>query len=193
MGDETIGRVARPRRVVVFACGELERGDDAVALRAAELIGGRGGGRSDVIAVGALEADHLMELGEAACVVADCVAGIEPGEIVVRPLPELLPGPDRDPPSARDRSSARDPEPAVAARSTVPGPAVAARSTHLLPLGDVLALADLLRPGLPAGSFVGIGGEDFRLGRSLSPSVERALPAFVEAIEREAARLAEAR
>jgi hydrogenase maturation protease len=170
--DPTVaGRDVRGRRVVVFACGEMERGDDAAALRAVNLLRDAGDERMEVRPIGALEPEHLLELGDRPCVVADCVAGIAPGDVVVRSLEGLLPG--AGPPG----------------RSSGGGAVPVARSTHLLPIGDVLALAEIVRPGLPRGTFVGIGGADFGLGRPLSPDVERALPAFAEAIAAAAAGL----
>ncbi len=190
------GRAGGLRRVVVLACGEAERGDDAAALVVLERLASGGPGRdghagiraepvpSTAIAdgrivlrpVGALEPEHLLDLGDAACIVADCVVGIPPGEVVVRTLAELLPAtPER--PGGPDLGDGP------------PGsgtPRMTARSTHLLPLPDVLALVALVRPGLPHGVFVGIGGAEFGLGRPLSAHVELALPAFGDAIAAQA-------
>jgi len=153
------------RGVVVFACGEPERGDDGVSLAVADRIGRRLGGRAEIRRCGALEPEHLLDLlPDEACVVVDCVAGIAPGEVIVRSLDALV---------SPDGRSVATP-----------------RSTHLLPVADVLALVRVVRPGLPAGSFVGIGGERFGLGSGLSPAVEAALPAVVEVIEAEVDRLA---
>jgi hypothetical protein len=54
---------------------------------------------------------------------------------------------------------------------------------------QVLGLAAIVRPGLPPGSFIGIGGASFGLGEGLSPDVERAIPRFGEAIVSEIERL----
>lgn len=156
------------RGVVVFVCGEPERGDDGAALAAADRIEVRLLGRAEVRRCGALEPEHLVDLGQdEACVVVDCVAGIPPGSVIVRPL-EALAAPD-------GRSTATP------------------RSTHLLPVADVVTLAGIVRPGLPVGSFVGIGGGRFGLGEGLSPAVEAALPALVDAIDAEVSRLAASR
>jgi Ni,Fe-hydrogenase maturation factor len=104
--------------------------------------------------------------------VVDAVVGVAPGEIVVRPLASLVGRPSSVEPSGR------------------PGPGPTPRSTHLLPVEDVLALAAIVRPGLPDGSFVGIGGASFGFGDGLSPAVAAGLPAFERAIAAEAARLA---
>ena len=169
------------RRILVLACGEASRGDDAAAFLAAELLrarladaggdaGARGldrdggvqgpGARVDVRSVGQLGPDHLLDLGsDDAVVVIDAVRGVPAGSIVRRPLADLAAG----------------------------GPAP--RSSHMFPLRDVLALVATLRGGLPAGTFVGLGGAAFELGDGLSPAVRAALPAFVAVIVEEAERL----
>lgn len=171
------------RRILVLACGEGRRGDDAAGFLAADLLRARltgpGGGGSagapdagglagasgraagiDVRAVGQLEPDHLLDLGpDDAVVVIDTVRGMPVGSIVRRPLADLAAG----------------------------GPAP--RSSHMLPLRDVLALVATLRGRLPAGTFVGLGGAAFELGDDPSPLVRAALPAFVAAIVEEAERL----
>jgi Ni,Fe-hydrogenase maturation factor len=58
-----------------------------------------------------------------------------------------------------------------------------------MPADQVLGLAGIVRPGLPPGSFVGIGGASFGLGEGLSPAVERAIPRFAQAIAAEIERL----
>ncbi len=157
---------ARGRCVVVLACGEPERGDDGVAFAAADRIGPPADGLTEVRRGGALEPEDLIDIrADEACVVIDCVVGIPPGSVIVRPLEAL---------AAHHGQSAAAP-----------------RSTHVMPVADVLALVRVVRPGLPAGSFVGIGGERFGFGDALSTAVEAGLPAFVQAIEAEIRRLAE--
>ena len=92
----------------------------------------------------------------------DAVAGLEPGEVWVRPLAALV-----------DRAHALE-------RS---GRAAEPRSSHELPLEQVLALAATLRDRPPAGTFVGIGGARWNPGAGLSDAVVAALPAFAAAID----------
>jgi hypothetical protein len=64
------------------------------------------------------------------------------------------------------------------------------RSSHELPIEQVLGLAQVLRPGgLPAGTFIGIGGRRFGYGRPLSRSVRLNMEHFQAAIAAELAKL----
>ena len=105
-----------------------------------------------------LELEDLIELpGEMACVVVDTAVGLVPGAVVTIALTEV-PGHD-----------------------AATGPA--ARSSHILPIGQVIAIAELMR-GCPLdGSLVAIGGEAFGFGPGLGRQVLAALPAFRAAIE----------
>jgi len=149
-------------RVPVLVCGEPLRGDDAAGPAAVELLAADVRARAAVTAVGQLDLLVLLDLpADTPCVVVDAVAGLPAGEIWVQPLAAVV---DR----GRDRAgSGRVPEP---------------RSSHELPIDQVLALAATLRERPPAGTFVGIGGERWDLGASLSPAVVAALPAFAAAI-----------
>jgi hydrogenase maturation protease len=151
-----------PVAVKVFVCGQPDRGDDAAALAAVEILDPAVRDRIDVVEAGQLDVLLLLDLpADAPCVVVDAVAGISPGEIWVRPLAALV---DR----ARAMSEGgRAPEP---------------RSSHELPLEQVLALAATLRAAPPAGTFVGIGGSGWDVGSPLSAAVAAALPAFAAAI-----------
>jgi hydrogenase maturation protease len=157
--ESPAGPGAGARRLVpVFICGEPARGDDAAGFAAVEQLPPEVRALADIVAVGQLDVSLLVDLPDGqACVVVDAVAGIAPGETWVRPLAELVH--------------------ASAARGR-PAP----HSSHLLPIDRVLALAALLRPEPPAGTFVGIGGADFDLGGPLSPAVAAGLPAFAAAI-----------
>ncbi len=159
-------------RVLVLACGERSRGDDAAALVAADRLLAADDGHAlgvdlqagrpgvEIRLVGQLEPDDLAAVGpEVRVLVLDAVRGIPPGAILHRSLADLA--------------------------SSGPGP----RSSHMLPLRDVLGLVAVLRGGLPDGSFVGLGGESFELGAPLSPAVRQALPAFVDAVGEEIDRL----
>ncbi len=149
-------------RVPVFVCGQPDRGDDGAAFAAAELLGDDVRARAEIVFAGQLDVMLLVDLpADGPCVVVDAVAGLEPGEIWVRPLAALV---DR----ARSLADGgRAPEP---------------RSSHELPLDQVLSLAATLRDAPPAGTFVGIGGSCWDLGAPLSDPVAAALPSFAAAI-----------
>ena len=149
-------------RVPIFVCGEPTRGDDAAGFAAVELLSADLRERVEVVPVGQLDILFLMDLpDDAPCIVVDAIAGLRPGEVWVRPLAALV-----------DRARALD----------ATGRAVEPRSSHELPLEQVLGLAAALRDAPPAGTFVGIGGACFDVGRPLSAPVAEALPAFADAI-----------
>ncbi len=149
------------RPVRLFLLGEPNRGDDAAAFRAAELLASRAGLPAEIVPAGQLGPDSLVGLpAGTAVVIADAVVGVPPGELVTLPLAEVAMG---------------------------GGPAP--RSSHLMPLPQVLALTDVLG-GLPEGVFVGVGTASFELGAGLSPAVQDALPSFAAAIRAEIGRLA---
>jgi hydrogenase maturation protease len=150
------------KRVPVFVCGEPMRGDDAAGFAAVELLGPATRARADVVAAGQLDVLLVLDLPAGRpCVVVDAIAGLEPGEVWVRPLAALV-----------DRSRA------LADAGHAPEP----RSSHELPLEQVLALAATLRDAPPAGTFVGIGGARWDVGAPLSDPVAGALPAFAAAV-----------
>ena len=139
----------------VLVCGDQHRGDDAAALRAADLIGQLLPRDVVLRRVGQLGPDDLLSATAAGrCLVIDAVHGVAPGTVVSMPLADLETG----------------------------GPASA--SSHALPLPAVIALADALGADLAQATFVGIGGETFELGEGLTPRVEEALDACVAAIAR---------
>jgi hydrogenase maturation protease len=145
-----------PKRVYVLVCGERLRGDDAAAVLAAQMLPADVLAPAEVIEVGLLSVEAVLDVPEGvAVVVADTAIGIAAGEVVVLPLSNV-------------------------ARSTGSGAALA--SSHSLPPDQVLALAEALRGALPRGSFVGIGGAEFGFGEGLSAPVAAGLPAFVTAI-----------
>ena len=155
------------RRVVVLVCGEPERGDDAAALLAVERLPEWVIAAAGIRTCGALQVEDLLAVGpDEACLIVDAAVGVPPGQIVSGSLESLVSG------GARERAG--------------PGP----RSTHVLPIGDALALAEVLRPGLPAGGYVAIGGASFGLGEGLSPAVQAALPAYAGTIAGEIEHLA---
>ena len=156
-------------RVPVFVCGEPARGDDAAGFAAIELLPAGSLGRAEVVRAGQLDVQVLLDLPAGSpCIVVDAVAGIRPGGLFVRPLAEIVG-------AAEARADA--------------GATPALRSSHELPLEQVLALAALLRPAPPTGTFVGIGGACFDVGTDLTPPVRAALPALAAAIAAEVDRL----
>ncbi|MDO8485673.1 MAG: hypothetical protein Q7S35_12105 [Candidatus Limnocylindrales bacterium] len=151
---------ARPVRLLV--CGSADRGDDGAALSAvAGLLFGLPPHLLTVLEVRRceqLELEDLLDLPEgAACVITDTVIGLPVGHIVTIPLPEL-------------------PELDAAAAPIL-------RSSHVLPIGQLIAIAQVTREAPLAGSLVGIGGRSFGFGRALGRPVRAALPAFRSAIE----------
>lgn len=150
------------RGVRLLVCGNAERGDDGAALSAvAGLLAGLPPHLLSVMEVRRceqLDLDDLLDLpASTACVIADAVIGLPVGQVVTFPLAEL---PRRD-----------------AAAMPVP------RSSHALPIGQLVALAEVMRERPLEGSFVGIGGRSFGFGRALGRPVRAALPAYRSAIE----------
>lgn len=140
--------------VTVFACGERERGDDAVAYAIVDALPPGLRGRIAVVRDGMLDAGSLMALPEGApAVVVDAVAGVAPGEVVVLPLADL----------------------AGLARSSP-------RSTHWMSIDATVALVQTLLGEPVEGTFVGVGLRDCDFGAPLSPEVAAALPAAVAAV-----------
>lgn len=148
--------------VVIFACGAPMRGDDSVALGAVAGMDASGLTGAHVRLVGALAPEHLVDLpAGTSVVIVDAVVGVAPGRIVELGLHEL---------AAHEAG-------------------VLAASTHQLPLGRVVALAQLLREEPLPGRFVGVGISDARLGASLSVPAAEALPAVRAAVARAVASL----
>ena len=154
--------MTQPRAVRLLVCGNADRGDDGAALAAvAGLLPGLAPhllGVIDVRRCEMLDVDHLVDVPSAmACVIVDTAVGIPVGAVVTIPLMEL---PERD--------AAAGPTP---------------RSSHTLPIGQLVALAAILRDEPLEGTFVGLGGRTFGFGRSLGRPVRAALPGFRKAIE----------
>ena len=88
----------------------------------------------------------------------------------------------------RTTDGARDPGAVVRAESGPDGLPATLRSSlssHGLGLAEAVGLAAALGP-VPRVVFLGVEVGDVRAGRGLSPAVDAALPALVEAIVREA-------
>ncbi len=147
----------------LLVCGEVLRGDDGAAIRAVEMLPADARALAEVVAVGQLSVESLVDVPDGvAVVVADAAVGVAAGEVVTLPLD------------------------AVAAGAAGAAPA----SSHSLPPDQVLALAAELRGSLPRGCFVGIGGIEFGFGEQLSPRVASNLPALTQALADEIRRLA---
>lgn len=156
-----------PPSVRLLVCGNADRGDDGAALSAvATLLPSLPAQmleRLEVRRCGHLRVEDLLDIPpNEVAVVVDAAVGIAPGRVITMPIAE------------------------IAADPSAPTP----RSSHELPIDQVLGLADVLRTeGLPAGSFVGIGGRRFGYGRPLSRSVRLNMAAFQHAIAAELSRL----
>jgi hydrogenase maturation protease len=141
-------------RVRLLVCGETLRRDDGAAEVAATLLPPDVLALTEIVRLGALDPDALLDVPEnVALIVADAAIGITPGTVVVLPLAEV---------------------------AAAGGPAPA--STHSLPPEQVVALAAELRGSMPRGVFAGIGGAEFGYGEGLSPAVAAALPEYVVAL-----------
>jgi hydrogenase maturation protease len=152
-----------PKTVRVIVCGERHRGDDAAALLAAARLAGAAASLADIVEVGQLSVEALLDVPESvALIVADAAVGVAAGQVVALPLSE------------------------IAQRGGGATPA----SSHSLPPDQVLSLAEEIRGSPLDGTFVGVGAAEFRLGETLSPAVEAAVPAFTEALAGEIRRLA---
>lgn len=156
-----------PPSVRLLVCGNADRGDDGAALSAvATLLPSLPSAmleRLEVRRCGHLRVEDLLDvpMGEV-CVLVDAAMGIAPGHVITVPISEIT------------------------ADTGAPAP----RSSHELPIDQVLGLAQVMRAGgLPAGTFVGIGGRRFGYGRPLSRSVRLNMAAFQAAIAAELARL----
>ena len=162
--------VSVPRTVRLLVCGNAERGDDGAALAAvAGLLPGLPPHLLAVLEVRRceqLELEDLLDLPDTfACVIVDTAVGVPVGTVVTIPLGEL---PERDAASPSLRSS------------------------HVLPIGQLVAIAQILREHAIDGAFVGLGGRSFGFGRALGRPVRSALPAFRSAIEAALIQAAEA-
>lgn len=135
------------RRVTILACGEPLRGDDAVADALVRALPEPARRLADVRHVGALMPDDLRSAGSPVIVV-DAVLGLPAGTVVDLPLDEVA---------------------SLGARGIAPA------SSHALPLATVLAIAERLAGALPEGRFIGVAGDGFALGDSLSSEVRAAV------------------
>jgi hydrogenase maturation protease len=148
-------------RVRIVGCGNLDAGDDAAGLVAVERA--RPLVPADVEVVTAPTALHVLDLLDDTATVL---------------LVDAM----------RTAGAVRSPGEVVRAESGADGLPVALRSSlssHGLGLAEAVGLAAALGP-VPRVVFLGVEVGDVRAGRGLSPAVDAALPALVEAIVREA-------
>ncbi len=151
----------RPRPTRLLVCGSIERGDDGAAITAvAGLLPLLPADLAAVLEVRACEqvqVEDLLDLPRTMeCVIVDTVVGIPPGSVMTMALADLP------------------------VHAGIEGPS--ARSSHILPIGQIVAIAAILRDGPMRGLFVGLGGDTFELGHALGGPVLDALPAFQHAI-----------
>jgi hydrogenase maturation protease len=151
------------KMVRVLVCGEMLRGDDSAALRAIRTLPADTRALAEIIEVGQLSVEAMLDTAEGvAVIVADAAVGVAPGGVVTVPLESL------------------------ARRDGCATPA----SSHALSPDQVIEVAAELRGAPLRGSFIGIGGAEFGFGEGLSPAVAAALPAFTAALAAEIRRLA---
>jgi hydrogenase maturation protease len=154
--------VTAPRPVRLLVCGNVDRGDDGAALAAVTgLLAGLPAhllADLEVRPCESLQLEDLLELpDDSACVIVDAALGLTPGKVVTIALTD------------------------VPARDARTGPV--ARSSHILPIGQVVAMAEVMRGRRLDGSLVAIGGDVFGFGPGLGRHVREALPEFRAAIE----------
>lgn len=160
-GWKTKWQFPLPPAVRVLVCGEPLRGDDGAAIQAIQGLGPDTSALAEVVEVGQLSAEALLDVPEGmAVVVVDAAVGVEPGTTVTLPLED------------------------------VGGGGAMPASSHALPPDQAIGLAAEMRGAPLRGSFVGIGGAEFGFGERLSPAVEAGLPAFASALAAEVRRLA---
>jgi hydrogenase maturation protease len=148
--------------IVVFACGDELRGDDGVAPFAVRALPSAVAAGVEVRVLGAVAVEDLVALSPGTrVVIVDAVVGPAPGQLVELDLAAL-------PAGVTDRAAL----------------ALITTSSHQLPLGDMLALAALLRDAPIDGRFVGIGIRSVAFGSELSGPVADALPALTDAVSR---------
>jgi hydrogenase maturation protease len=135
------------RRVTILVCGDVMRGDDAVADAMVRALPTATRRLVEVREVGGLMPDDLLAAAPPVIVV-DAVHGPPAGTIVDRPLNEL--------------SELFD-------SGVTPG------SSHALPLPMVLQVVERLSGSLPEGRFIGVAGEGFGIGAPLTANVAGAV------------------
>ncbi len=148
--------------VDILACGSPDRGDDGVGLAVAEALRGSLPEGARIRTVGMLQIDDLLSVAPGgAVIVVDAATGVRGGHIVDLPLDGLIDRPDRLRP----------------------------RSSHALGFREVIGVAEIIRGHPLPGRIIAVGGVRFGLGAALSPSVRRAVPRMVAAVQAAVAQL----
>lgn len=144
------------RPVVLFACGNPDRGDDAVAMAAVARLAPEILALASISTMEAMELEALVELPtHVTALIVDAVVGPAPGSIIDVDIADL------------EQLGGR----------------VAPGSTHQLPLDRLVGLAGILRGAPIEGRFVGVGVADVSVGAPLSPAVMANLPVLCRVIE----------
>ncbi len=143
--------------VRLLVCGSIDRQDDGAAVWASSMLLADRPELRDVVEVVRcvqLDIEHLLQApADTDVVIVDAAVGPPPGSVVTLGLASLATSVDAVP-----------------------------HSSHALPIGHVIGIAEALR-GMPlSGLFVGVAGDRFGFGTSLSPTVAAALSQFVAAI-----------
>ncbi len=155
------GDTATPARVRVIGCGNGDRGDDALGLIAVRALRRRLRDRNDVEVLEAATGLQVLDVleGASAVIVVDAVHS----------------------PCARPSGAAIRVE---AGPGGLPAELATSVSTHGLGVGEAIALAGALGR-LPRTVFLGLQVTSVAPGGLLSIQVADAMPAFVDALERE--------
>ena len=170
VADATVSGVNAPSFAVrLLVCGNADRGDDGAALAAVAHLLPRIEDsirhRIDVRRCSRLDTADLIEVpADQVCVIVDTVVGPAAGSVVTVSLQDL----------AAD------------------GQGISPRSSPTDSIAEMLQLAAAVRGQLPAGVFVGIGGQRFGFGNRRSRAMTSGMRAFERAIETEVRRVASA-
>jgi hydrogenase maturation protease len=160
--DAPVPTGRRATWVDILACGSPDRGDDGVGLAVAEALRGCLPDGVRIRIVGMLQVDDLLSVARGgAVIVVDAATGVRGGHIVDLPLDGLI-----------DRADHLRP-----------------RSSHALGFREVIGVAEVIRGHPLPGRIIAVGGVRFGLGAGLSPSVRRAVPRMVAAIQAAIAQL----
>ena len=145
----------RPVPIHVLVCGSPDRADDGAPMLAAARIRRNLPPGVQLRLVGQLEVDHLLAIPQrGGVVIVDAATGLRPGVIVELPLAGL----------------------------TDPSHLIRPRSSHALEIPEVVGVAEMIRGRPLPGRILAIGARSFGLGKTLSASVVKAIPALSAAI-----------
>lgn len=163
--------------VLVVGYGSTLRGDDGVGPRAAELVAEdpRLAGAT-VLVRHQLTPELADEMRSASLVVlVDARAGAEPGSVAVERI-------QLEPAGVVSGPAADGGRPGPTRAGAGPTRAGAGPSSHHVDPAALAGIARVLWGATPEMVAVGVGASSFEVGDPLSPAVEHALPAVVDAI-----------